>query len=130
MEKEGFTFVGWYTDPAFKTKVSTPDAYKVTKSCYLYAKWKEGEPSTLGKTTRGDMFNLANNVKVTWKEVPGATYYKVYREGITDKSETQKDPVIVTTPALRTAMRTDTGSWHLRPARATRAATASCPTPR
>ena len=97
MEKEGFTFVGWYTDPAFKTKVSTPDAYKVTKSCYLYAKWKEGEPSTLGKTTRGDMFNLANNVKVTWKEVPGATYYKVYREGITDKSETQKDPVIVTT---------------------------------
>ena len=97
MEKEGFTFVGWYTDPAFKTKVSTPDAYKVTKSCYLYAKWKEGEPSKLGKTTRGDMFNLANNVKVTWKEVPGATYYKVYREGITDKSETQKDPVIVTT---------------------------------
>jgi len=97
MEKEGFTFVGWYTDPAFKTKVSTPDKYKVTKSCYLYAKWKEGEPSTLGKTTRGDMFNLANNVKVTWKEVPGATYYKVYREGITNKSETQKEPVIVTT---------------------------------
>ena len=42
-----------------------------------------------GKTTRGDMFNLANNVKVTWKEVPGAKYYKVYRSGI-------KDPVIVT----------------------------------
>lgn len=34
-----------------------------------------------GKTTRGDMFNLANNVKVTWKEVPGAKYYKVYRKG-------------------------------------------------
>ena len=49
-----------------------------------------------GKTTRGDMFNLANNVKVTWKEVSGAKYYKVYREGITDKKETQKDPVIVT----------------------------------
>ena len=49
-----------------------------------------------GKTTRGDMFNLANNVKVTWKEVPGAKYYKVYREGITDKKETRKDPVIVT----------------------------------
>ena len=43
-----------------------------------------------GKTTRGDMFNLANNVKVTWKEVPGAKYYKVYRFGV-------KDPVIVTT---------------------------------
>ena len=42
-----------------------------------------------GKTTRGDMFNLANNVKVTWKEVPGAKYYKVYRSGV-------KDPVIVT----------------------------------
>ena len=50
----------------------------------------------LGKTTRGDMFNLANNVKVTWKEVPGAKYYKVYREGITDKKETRTDPVIVT----------------------------------
>ena len=98
MEKEGFTFVGWYTDPAFTTKVSTPDAYKVTKSCYLYAKWKEGAPtSALGKTTRGDMFNLANNVKVTWKEVPGAKYYKVYREGVTDPKETRKDPVIVTT---------------------------------
>ena len=43
-----------------------------------------------GKTSRGDMFNLANNVKVTWKEVPGAKYYKVYRSGV-------KDPVIVTT---------------------------------
>ena len=98
MEKEGFTFVGWYTDPAFKTKVSTPDAYKVTKSCYLYAKWKEGEPSesSLGKTTRGDMFNLANNVKVTWQTVPGAKYYKVYREGVTDPKETQSEPVIVT----------------------------------
>ena len=51
----------------------------------------------LGKTTRGDMFNLANNVKVTWKEVPEAKYYKVYREGITDPAETRKDPVIVTT---------------------------------
>ena len=50
-----------------------------------------------GKTSRGDMFNLANNVKVTWKEVPRAKYYKVYREGVTDKKETRKDPVIVTT---------------------------------
>ena len=50
-----------------------------------------------GKTTRGDMFNLANNVKVTWKEVPGAKYYKVYREGVTNSAESRKDPVIVTT---------------------------------
>ena len=97
IEKEGFTFLGWYTDPAFKTKVSNPDAFKVTKSCYLYAKWKQGAPSTLGKTARGDMFNLANNVKVTWQAVPGAKYYKVYRQGITSSGETQKDPVIVTT---------------------------------
>ena len=48
------------------------------------------------KTTRGDMFNLANNVKVTWKEVPGAKYYKIYREGITDPKESQVEPVIVT----------------------------------
>ena len=51
---------------------------------------------TPGKTTRGDMFNLANNVKVTWKEVPGAKFYKVYREGITDKKESREEPVIVT----------------------------------
>ena len=50
-----------------------------------------------GKTTRGDMFNLANNVKVTWKEVRGAAYYKVYRQGVTDPSESLKEPVIVTT---------------------------------
>ena len=41
IEKEGFTFVGWYTDPAFKNKVTTPTKYKVTKNCYLYAKWKK-----------------------------------------------------------------------------------------
>ena len=51
----------------------------------------------LGKTTRGDMFNLANNVKVTWKEVPGAKYYKVYRYGVTDTKESRRIPVIVTT---------------------------------
>ncbi|MBR7189484.1 MAG: hypothetical protein IKD63_00065, partial [Oscillospiraceae bacterium] len=49
-----------------------------------------------GKTIRGDMFNLAGNVKVTWKAVPGAKYYKVYREGITDPSESVDEPVIVT----------------------------------
>ena len=51
----------------------------------------------LGKTGRGDMFNLANNVKVTWKAVPGAKYYKVYREGVTDPGESRDEPVIVTT---------------------------------
>ena len=53
-----------------------------------------------GKTTRGDMFNLANNVKVTWKEVPGAKYYKVYREGITNPKESLTEPVIVTTSLI------------------------------
>ena len=50
-----------------------------------------------GKTARGDTFNLAGNVKVTWKAVPGARYYKVYREGVTDASESVSEPVIVTT---------------------------------
>ena len=49
-----------------------------------------------GKTTRGDMFNLAGNVKVTWKAVPGAKYYKVYREGVTNAAESVSEPVIVT----------------------------------
>ena len=42
------------------------------------------------------MFNLAGNVKVTWKAVPGARYYKVYREGVTNASESVSEPVIVT----------------------------------
>ena len=54
----------------------------------------------LGKTTRGDMFNLAGNVKVTWKEVPGAKYYKVYREGITKSSESVEEPVIITSQLI------------------------------
>ena len=49
-----------------------------------------------GKTTRGDMFNLANNVKVTWQPVPGAKYYKVYRTGVTNSKESLSEPVIVT----------------------------------
>ena len=42
------------------------------------------------------MFNLANGVKVTWEPVLGAKYYKVYREGVTDRSESMDEPVIVT----------------------------------
>ncbi len=49
-----------------------------------------------GKTKRGDMFNLASSVKVTWEPVAGAKYYKVYREGVTDQSESLDEPVIVT----------------------------------
>ena len=65
---------------------------------YPLSDYKYGfEVGSLGKTTRGDMFNLANNVKVTWKEVPGARYYKVYREGVTAPGESRADPVIVTT---------------------------------
>ena len=44
---------------------------------------------SLGKTRRGDMFNLAGTVKVTWEAVPGAIWYKVYRSG-------KAEPVIVT----------------------------------
>ena len=44
----------------------------------------------LGKTTRGDLFNLADNIKITWEAVPGAKYYKVYRNGV-------NEPVVVTT---------------------------------
>ena len=50
-----------------------------------------------GKTTRGDLFNLAKYIKVTWKAVPGAKYYKVYREGVTDPGESLDKPIIVTT---------------------------------
>ena len=41
MEREGYTFVGWYKDYKLKNKVSSPSKYKLTKNCYLYAKWKK-----------------------------------------------------------------------------------------
>ena len=91
--KEGTDYTVGYSDNVKPGKatvtITGTGSYSgsVTKTFYILP----------GKTTRGDMFNLANNVKVTWKEVPGAKYYKVYREGVTDKKESQKDPVIVTT---------------------------------
>ena len=43
-----------------------------------------------------EKLTLAGGVKVTWKAVSGAKYYKVYREGLTDPEESLKEPVIVT----------------------------------
>jgi len=40
MEREGYTFGGWYSDPKFTNKLSNQKKYRVTKSgVYLYAKW-------------------------------------------------------------------------------------------
>ena len=91
--RDGCDFLGWASDKNATASEYDPGAtYTANKDITLYAVWQ----ITLGKTARGDMFNLAKSVKVTWKAVPGAQYYKVYREGITDKKETQKEPVIVT----------------------------------
>ena len=43
----------------------------------------------LGKTERADLFNNGHDVKITWHKVPGAKYYKVYRNDL-------KEPVCVT----------------------------------
>ena len=73
------------------------DKASMARSAYLGGYFTPKHSTfVLGKTTRGDIFNLAGNVKLTWKAVPGARYYKVYREGITNPKETRKDPVIVT----------------------------------
>ena len=50
----------------------------------------------LKKTARGDMFNLANTVKITWKAVPDAKYYKVYRKDITSGVQGKYELVFVT----------------------------------
>jgi len=50
----------------------------------------------LKKTVRGDMFNLANAVKITWKAVPDAKYYKVYRKDITSGVQSNYELVFVT----------------------------------
>ena len=34
-----------------------------------------------GKVKKGEVFNLAQTMKITWEAVPGAKYYKVYRDG-------------------------------------------------
>ena len=41
MEREGYTFVGWYSDAALKTKIANPNKVKVNKCRYIYAKWKK-----------------------------------------------------------------------------------------
>ena len=41
IEREGYTFQGWFTDAACTKKVSSMTKYKVTASRYLYAKWKK-----------------------------------------------------------------------------------------
>ena len=85
-------------DKRFVIKHSSDnDKASMAKSAYLGGYFTPKHSTfVLGKTTRGDIFNLAGNVKLTWKAVPGARYYKVYREGITNPKETRKDPVIVT----------------------------------
>ena len=37
-EREGYRFMGWYTEPEYKNKV--PNLYKPTKSITLYARWE------------------------------------------------------------------------------------------
>ena len=93
----------WNEDYTVDKKATTTEEGSKSIHCSVCDAVKEGSEVTipklaikLGKTTRGDMFNLANNVKVTWKEVSGAKYYKVYREGVTDPSESLDEPVIVT----------------------------------
>ena len=41
MEREGYTFAGWYSDAALKTKMANPNKVKVNKCRYIYAKWKK-----------------------------------------------------------------------------------------
>ena len=112
LSKNTFTYDGKAKEPAVTTKGLTVNTdfsvvYKNnlkagTAQAVIRGKGNYTESVELkflilpGKTTRGDMFNLANNVKVTWKEVPGAKYYKVYREGVTSRSESLTEPVIVT----------------------------------
>ena len=93
---EGYEFEGWFVDGE-RVSIESEYRFAVENDIALEAKFSKVSVDFRGKTTRGDMFNLANNVKVTWKEVPGAKYYKVYREGITDPKESQIEPVIVTT---------------------------------
>ena len=93
----------WNQDYTIDKKATTTEEGSKSIHCSVCDAIKEGSKvsipkvvNQLGKTSRGDMFNLANNVKVTWYEVPGAKYYKVYREGVTDPSESLDEPVIVT----------------------------------
>ena len=79
-----------------KAGIRTAKAIVTGDNVTLSGKKEEAFSILPGKTARGDMFNLAGNVKVTWKAVPGAKYYKVYREGVTDASESVSEPVIVT----------------------------------
>ncbi|WP_081772898.1 S8 family serine peptidase [Bacillus sp. EB01] len=71
--KKGYTFIGWYSDQALKTKYNFSKA--VTGNTNLYAKFANiAAPASVKAASAG-----YNKVKVSWGKVSGAQGYEVYR---------------------------------------------------
>ncbi len=82
--KEGYTFVGWYTDEALTQPFSADTA--ITKNTVLYAKWTEkadptdpGEGVTVGQVTGLKAIKkTTTTLKLTFNKVEGASGYEIY----------------------------------------------------
>ncbi|WP_082347339.1 S8 family serine peptidase [Bacillus sp. FJAT-18017] len=71
--KKGYTFIGWYSDQALKTKFNFSKA--VAGNTNLYAKFvKIAAPASVKAASAG-----YNKVKISWGKVSGAQGYEVYR---------------------------------------------------
>lgn len=77
--KEGYTFLGWYTDASFTESVS--NEYTFTKSITLYAKWEENSPNTFTvafETNGGSLIeslNVVEGTSITAPNPPDKTGY-------------------------------------------------------
>ncbi len=76
LTRKGYTFAGWYKDPARKTKWDFATA-KITGDIKAYAAWKmtsKTVPDNVEAKSTG-----YDGIKLSWNKVDGAKKYRVYR---------------------------------------------------
>ena len=83
--REGYTFLGWYFESNFITKVTFP--YEVTQNITLYAKWNENLPTSIsfvvsaeGVLTEVNGISETNNVVIIPNEVNNIEVKEIKKE--------------------------------------------------
>ncbi|MBT2697217.1 InlB B-repeat-containing protein [Bacillus sp. ISL-40] len=72
--KSGYTFLGWYADSSYRTKIKFPITIQSNmKACAQYIK-NPSTPTAVKAISAG-----YDTVKITWTPVTGAKGYDIYR---------------------------------------------------
>ena len=69
---DGYTFVGWYTEPVGGTKITKLDA--ATKNIRLYAHWEDAEGKVPEQNTGNPVVVTVTNNGVNIRKGPGTSY--------------------------------------------------------